>query len=428
MKYNQRDLKVRQLHFGLGRFHKAHQAFYVHRLVESQLAIDWGIASMSLRSPDASDSLRQAGCEYNLMIASATGAKIEKIGVIRETIFPLKMRGRERLQDVFRSEDLKLITLTITEKGYMSTEPESAIGLLCDGLARRMRVNGQPLTILSCDNLSKNGDLLRNQVYSIATPELSRWLDANVSFPNTMVDRIVPATTPEHHKAFTKITGSDDSELVATEDFCQWIIEDKFLGERPPLEKVGVEIVKDVLPYEKMKLRLLNAAHSYLAYAGQLEGYQYVHHAIEDPVLNKAVRELWFETMKAVPLPEEKLRDYCQKLLERFRNPFLMHSLKQIAMDGSQKIPIRIIESISESARRGEVVDARMKVVRAWLSYIAHFAQKNWSHLEGQDPLFAQIPELKNARSSEHVLEILIGKTKIFEALKDYPELLSKLA
>jgi fructuronate reductase len=428
MKYDARLLKIKQLHFGVGRFHKAHQAFYNHRMLEAGLTQDWGLASMSLRSPDASDSLRIAGCQYHLMMASASGAKIEKIGSIRETLFPLKMRGRERMQDIFKSNDLRLVTLTITEKGYLSTEPDSAISLLYDGLERRRKVDGAPLTIISCDNLSKNGDLLKSKVYSLASSEMLSWLEKNVSFPNSMVDRIVPETTSEHRQAFKKITGSDDSELVATEEFTQWIIEDKFAGEKPPLEKVGVELVADVLPYEKMKLRLLNAAHSFLAYAGQLEGYQYVHHAIDDPVLNKTVRALWNETLQVVPLPKEKLQSYCERLQNRFRNPFLMHSLKQIAMDGSQKIPIRIIESIRESALRGETVEARSKVVNAWLRYITHYASRNWAHLDGQDPLFTAVPELKTARSTEHTLEILTNKTQMFAPLAEFPRILSSFA
>ncbi len=421
MKYDARFLKIRQLHFGVGSFHKAHQAFYNHRMLEAGLTKDWGLASMSLRSPDASDSLRIAGCAYHLMMAGASGLSVEKIGSIRETLFPQKMRGRERMQDIFKSEDLRLITLTITEKGYLSTAPDSAIALLYDGLDRRRKVGGGPLTIVSCDNLSKNGDLLKSKVYSLAADEIRSWLDKNVSFPNSMVDRIVPATTDEHHQLFKKQTSLDDSELVATEDFTQWVIEDKFAGEKPPLEKVGVEFVSDVLPYEKMKLRLLNAAHSFLAYAGQLEGYQYVHQAIADPVLNKAVRELWLETLQVVPLPKERLESYCEQMQDRFRNPFVMHSLKQIAMDGSQKIPIRIIESIRESALRGESVESRSKVVNAWLRYITHFASKNWAHLYGQDPLFSEVHELKNTRSLEQTFEILTSKTKVFAPLSEFP-------
>lgn len=398
----------RILHLGLGRFHRGHQAVYYQRL--SRLGESWGVVSLSMRSPGARDELRGVNCRYPVLELGRDKEEVVLVEPIREALDATQ--DIEKVLEYFCDPKIELITLTITEKGYClksdgtldrensgikhdltrPSHPQTAIGLLSLGLSLRREKISQGLTILSCDNLRENGVKLKKALYEFSSPELRDWLEKNVSFPNTMVDRIVPALDPVKESQFEKNYHlSAKSHLIATETFSQWVIEDHFKGARPHLEKVGVEFVKDVRPYEEMKLRLLNASHSYLAYAGILKGHTFVHEAVSDPELKKDIEELMLK--EVAPLlqlpPGFDVVRYSQSLLERFTNHKLPHQLRQIAMDGSQKIPQRILPSLFEARKRGTPHEVLTKAIHAWLDFL-------WSERNQKidDPMSAEFLKL----------------------------------
>lgn len=385
------DTKI--IHLGLGRFHRGHQAVYLERLCE-KIDKSWGVVSCSMRSPGARDELRNVHHRYPVVEFNESGSHIIWVESIQKALDATE--DRDELLSYFQSNEIELVTLTITEKGYCLNgkgeldlnnsaisndlkhplEPKSAIGILALGLRTRSEMQSNPITVLSCDNLRENGRKLERalQTYleKLEWGNVLSWLKMNASFPCSMVDRIVPSLKPEktleleHLFQFTH-----PSELIATESFSQWVIEDNFKGGKPSLEKVGVQFVKDVTAFEDMKLRLLNAAHSYLAYQGQLKGHQFVHEAMKDQELVTDLRALMLE--EVAPLLETPegvdFKQYVESLLKRFQNPYLPHELRQIAMDGSQKISQRWLPSLIEAQKRGTSREILLKAVKAWLEF-----------------------------------------------------------
>lgn len=430
----------RILHLGLGRFHRGHQAVYYQRLSELT-GEKWGVVSLSMRTPGARDELRSVNFSYPVLEMSAGEPQMVKVESIREAL-DLK-EDSEKILEYFCDKRISLITLTITEKGYClksdgsfdlshpqiqhdlshPESPQTAIGLLYHGLKLRMETLTHGLTILSCDNLRENGHKLRAALMAFTHAQnhekLQNWLDQYVSFPNTMVDRIVPSLTPEKTVELeTTFHLPKQSQLIATETFSQWVIEDNFKGQRPPLEKVGVEFVRNVRPYEEMKLRLLNASHSYLAYAGTLKGYKFVHEAVSDTELKNDLEALMLkEVAPLLEIPDNfNVHGYCMSLIERFKNNKLPHQLRQIAMDGSQKIPQRILPSLILATQSDSSRTVLIKALSAWLNFV-------WSELDQQidDPLSSQFTALKRESKSIWLEGML--QLDLFKALHDYPEL-----
>ncbi|MEM7472719.1 MAG: mannitol dehydrogenase family protein [Pseudomonadota bacterium] len=358
----------RILHLGLGNFHRAHQAWYTQNAGDG-----WNITGVSLRSPNIRDALAPHGYDYTLAIRDAGGERLEKMTVLEDILFA-KEQSEQVLEAIAKAD---LITLTITEKGYclgpdnrlnkshpeieqdLSGELTSAIGYLAHGLARR----DTPVTVMSCDNLSANGHALESALREFAALA-SLDLPVGLTFPSTMVDRITPATTPALSTHIAAL-GLPDAAPVETETFSEWVIEDTFAGPRPAWEKAGAQIVKDAAPFELRKLRLLNGAHSALAYAGLLKGYDYVHEAIADPDLRAMVEGIFTEASKTLPSAVETL-SYRAALLSRFENPNLHHKLRQIAMDGTQKLPVRLLGTIHDLG--GDAPNCR-KGVAAWIDF-----------------------------------------------------------
>jgi mannitol-1-phosphate/altronate dehydrogenase len=271
---------IRILHLGLGRFHRAHQAVYYQNLFE-QFGEKWGVVSFSMRSSDARDELRRAHNHYPVVQFSKDESLLQWIDVIRASYF--MKEDHDQFLKAMASPDLAMVTLTVTEKAYVGTD---LYELLYEGLRHRQAID-RPLTVLSCDNLQENGSKVKTGVLKVARESgdasMAAWIEKSVTFPNSMVDRIVPALTPERVTVLQAQFKTDNQEILATEIFSQWVIEDRFAAARPPLEKVGVQIVSDVRPFEEVKLRLLNASHSLIAYAGLLKNYRFVHEAIHDP-------------------------------------------------------------------------------------------------------------------------------------------------
>lgn len=377
------------VHLGLGAFHRAHQAVYVDDCLTREGG-DWRILAASLRSPASPDALRAQDGLYTVAVDDGQAIARRVIGAIADAVHA--PREPERLLAALASPATKLVTLTVTEKGYCHRPGDGALdeehpdirhdlaaaeasrsvpGLLAAGLRLR-RDGGGPVTILSCDNLADNGALLRRVLLDFAGRRdagLARWIEREVAFPRSVVDRIVPATTPEQIARLDAECGYRDEALVVSEPFTQWVVEDRFATPMPDLTAAGVHIVPDVALYARAKLRMLNAAHSLLAYAGLLDGCTFVHEAVARPALRDAARRLMLE--EAAPLlglgAGFDAVGYADALLARFGNPALAHRLEQIACDGSQKLPERIVPTLAANLERGGPTAAAALTVASWI-------------------------------------------------------------
>jgi fructuronate reductase len=336
---------VRILHLGIGAFHRAHQAVVFDDL-------GWGVAGASLRSGAVRDAMAPQDCLYSLVV----GEEVRVIGAVREVLI-------EGLAARIASPETKLITLTVTEKGYL---PGShAIALLAEGLAQRRA----EITILPCDNLPSNGEKLREAVLA-AAGDRAEWIAGHCAFPQTMVDRIVPATEEADIEALAGRIGLIDRAMVKAEPYFQWVIEDRFLGQRPDFEVAGVRLAADIGPWEDAKLRLLNGAHSAIAYLGGLAGVEFVHRFVADPACRRFVEALWDEAGTTLsPPPGLDIGSYRAALMQRFANAALQHRTRQIAMDGSQKLPQRLLAPIAGRLERGQEIDALALAVAAWMRW-----------------------------------------------------------
>ena len=383
------------VHFGVGNFHRAHQAWYTQRL-NNQIEEPWSIVGVSLVRPYMRDAMQAQSFDYTLLTKDSSGTQAETVSAIDRIL--VAAENPDSVVDAIASPSTTVVTLTITEKGYhvcssdggldtghasvarelesVSTEnpqPETALGYLVFGLLKRMEQGGGPLTIISCDNLSDNGRVLEGQVRTFASlvrPELVEFLDSSVSFPNTMVDRIVPATTPDLVDEVYRLTGKKDAAPVSTEAFSEWVIEKRFAGNIPRWDLVGATFVDDVSGFEMRKLSLLNGAHSLLAYGGLLSGHRYVHEAIADEQLRNLAMRLMEEATETLPSSiKGQTSDYQDALFERFANPSLKHELSQVAMDGSLKLPLRIIPTLQNSGKEPSKSAAFLALVY-WLAFV----------------------------------------------------------
>jgi fructuronate reductase len=370
----------RIVHLGLGNFHRAHQAWYTARA-----GGDWCITGVAMTRPDLRDALAPAGFAYTLAIQGPDGV----------TRTPMRVHDRvlvlpEDPDAVIRAiadPATHIVTLTVTEKGYgfghdgqldlahpaiaadlAGTTPQSAIGVLTRGLMARA-MSGRPITLISCDNIGNNGRKLRAGILRFAQAagaDLGDYMQMRVGCPNTMVDRITPATTD----ALRREMG--EPAPVLTEAFSEWVIEDTFTTPRPDWAAAGAVITQDVAPFEMRKLHLLNAAHSLLAYGGLLRGHSHVHEAMADPVLARAVAGLWDEATAIVPTDiHDTLPAYRRALDARFAVAAMRHRLDQIAMDGSQKMPVRIIPILKARLARDDGAPQAIFAIAAWLAYLA---------------------------------------------------------
>lgn len=388
------------VHLGVGAFHRAHQAAYVDDCLAAGEA-DWGITGVSLRSTDTRDALTPQDGLYTLAIRSGGTEKLQVIGSIGAMLVAPEDPGA--VLAALTDPHTRIVTLTITEKAYLRAAgggldaahpdivhdlanremPKTAHGFLTEALARRRAAGTPPFTVLCCDNLPANGVTLHRLLTEFAALRDARLgvksdagiadhIAHQVAFPSSMVDRIVPATTDADRARIAEELGVEDAWPVMTEPFCQWVVEDKFPTGRPAWEQFGVTMVRDVGPFEDMKLRLLNGSHSAIAYLGLLSGHATVDRAFADPAIRQFVDALWAE---AIPtLPEDAGLDtsaYTAELAERFSNTALAHRTAQIANDGSQKLPQRIIASAIECLEAGTELVHLTLVVAAWIAACA---------------------------------------------------------
>lgn len=395
------------VHLGIGAFHRAHQAVYTEET-------GWGICGITQRSPAVAAQLLPQDGLYSVLTRDASGASASVIGAVREVL-----TGDATVSRI-ADPAISVVSLTVTEKGYRhdpatgrlrfdeetlldltGQPPRTVIGRLVGGLARR----DAPVTVLCCDNLPSNGRLLRGLVEEYAARAGVRFA-CDVTFPSTMVDRIVPATTPADLAEASRLLGVEDLGVVVTEPFRQWVIEDAFAGPRPAWEKTGATLTGDVAPYETMKLRLLNGSHSLLAYLGSR--FTYVSEAVAE--LGDVVRRFMDEDVTpTLDVPDGfDLAAYKTSLLERFANPALRHRTAQIAMDGSQKLPQRLLGVIRDRLAAGAQPRWAALAVAAWMRHVVLAA-----HLD--DPLEDRLKTAVAGRSAPgEVVDALLSVTEIF--------------
>lgn len=392
--YDRAQVSPGVVHLGIGAFHRAHQAVVFDDLIRSGDP-RWGIRAASLRSPAVRDRMAPQDGLYGLVVRDGARARSRIIGAIRDVA--VAPEAPAALVETLAAPDTHLVTLTVTEKGYKLdpvsgrllegdadldadlaslAEPRTAPGFLTAALARR-RARGLPaLTAISCDNIPNNGQRLREAVLAVAEAHdgrLADWIASHAAFPQTMVDRIVPATTEDDIAALAAQTGVIDRAMVKTEPFLQWVIEDRFSGQRPDFESVpGVQVTRAVAPWEQAKLRLLNGAHSTIAYLGGLAGIAFVHEFVARPAGARLVEDLWDEAETTLsPPPGLDIDAYRRALMARFANPALQHLTRQIAMDGSQKLPQRLLEAIVVRLERGQPIEMLALGVAAWMRWQA---------------------------------------------------------
>ncbi|MEO9339808.1 mannitol dehydrogenase family protein [Mesorhizobium sp. SB112] len=389
MAYRPEDHGTGIVHIGVGAFHKAHQAVYTDTAIAAKGG-DWRILGVSLRSTEVAATLNPQGGRYTLVTRDEKGDHARIIGSIAKVI--VAPHSHEAVIAAIADSSTKIVTLTVTEKAYgidrasggLDVEhpaiahdltdpdaPTGVVGFLVAGLKRRMETAGGALTILCCDNLPENGKIVSQLVLDFsrrtdALPE--EWISQNVRFPSSMVDRITPASTPRTFADAESLTGYSDNAAVETEPFTQWVIEDDFTAGRPAWEAGGALFVKDVTPYEKMKLRLLNGTHSLLAYAGFLAGHETISEAVCDASLARLAERQMIAAANTLP-PIPGIDRYRAELLERFSNKAIRHLTYQIAMDGTEKLPQRILAPLAETVVNGGDTRPFCFAIAAWMRY-----------------------------------------------------------
>ncbi|SEK34760.1 mannitol dehydrogenase family protein [Pacificibacter marinus] len=413
LSYDRSHLRPRAVHLGVGAFHRAHQQGYyddLARLNQSQNN-DWGVVGINLTPPDLSATHTAQNGFYSVLTEDGDGADCRRIGTL------LKLHDATSAASV-SWDDIEFVTLTITEKGYCHHSgsmdldvdkvaqdlaspqtPQTAIGYLAWMLERRRQAAGGPITLASCDNVADNGLLLASVLRDYvarAFPALSGWLDANVTFPTSMVDRIVPAMSSASQARLEAACGYHDGLGVVAEPFRQWVIEDRFASARPAFEKVGVQIVDTLAPYEHMKHRLLNGLQSSYAELGRLCGHEGSHGAATDPDLESWAGVFLASQAATLDCPQgENLSDYGQTSLKRLQNPTIHHPLNQIASDASFKLPQRIGAPAAERIAQGMSAEPQAMVLAGW-AFQAGETHPDSGGVITMDPLGATIAALRN--------------------------------
>ncbi|WGL15773.1 mannitol dehydrogenase family protein [Microbulbifer bruguierae] len=391
--YNPSELGCGIVHIGIGNFHRAHQAVYVDEILR-QSGGDWRITAVSLRNPDMRDRMQSQNCLYTLCERTADRENLRVVGAVAKVL--VAPENPTAVIDALAAKSTSVVTVTVTEKGYClkpggreldlshpeivhdvlhPAAPKTLVGFLL-AACRLRRDRGLPgFNLLSCDNLSDNGALLRDCLLSAARLQdssLVSWIAQEVGFCSTMVDCMVPATSDDIAENIQSHAGYRDTACLLSENFRQWVIEDNFVAPTPDWRSAGASVVADVAPYERMKLRLLNGSHSALAFLGALRGYTYIYEAATDRQIRWFVMALMRREMLSTleALPDIDLEQYCTTLLDRFSNPSVPYTCQQVASDSSQKLPQRILEPIAERSRRGEQSPLLTGVVAAWLGYL----------------------------------------------------------
>ncbi|MCB1777019.1 MAG: mannitol dehydrogenase family protein [Candidatus Competibacteraceae bacterium] len=435
--YDRARLERGLVHLGLGAFHRAHQALYTEAALETG-DLRWGILGVSLRGTAVPATLKPQDSLYSVFERHGETVYGQIVGAVREVAHaPSEL---ETVLNAIADPAVQVITLTVTEKGYCQhpasgeldtthsdvchdldapSAPRGTLGVLGEGIRRRPRY--APLTVLCCDNMAANGDTVRRllmQYASLVDGELAQHIETTVAFPNSMVDRIVPAATLESLAWAEKHLGLRDEAAIVCEPFKQWVIENRFAGERPAWEHGGALLVNDVRPYQALKLRLLNGTHSSIAYLGQLRGLEMVADVMTDPSLGLFVRRLMTEDLCATvsaPMGYD-VHAYCTDLLRRFENPTLAHRTEQIAMDGTQKVPVRWLPALRESLAAGIERPFLERALAAWLHYLVVGVSESGQVLRINDPGAPALAERLRtaAKDAETAVRTALGHASVF--------------
>lgn len=435
--YDRQLLRSHIVHFGFGAFHRAHQALLTNRVLNAKGG-DWGICEISLFSGDVLMSqLRAQDHLFTVLEKGAEGNQPIIVGAVHECL-NAKLDSLAAIIEKFCEPQVAIVSLTITEKGYCidpatgkldmqnarilhdlenPAEPHSAPGILVEALHRRRERGLAPFTVLSCDNIPDNGHVVKNAVLGMAqkrSSELAGWIDTHVSFPGTMVDRIVPAATDETLAEITRELGVEDPCAISCEPFIQWVVEDNFVAGRPEWDVAGVQLVQDVLPWEQMKLRMLNGSHSFLAYLGYLAGYPHINECMQDASFREAARLLMLnEQAPTLRITGVDLTAYADSLLDRFANPALRHRTWQIAMDGSQKLPQRMLDGIRVHLERKSAWPLLALGVAGWIRYISGVDERG-NPIDVRDPLGDKIRAIVENTSDTDRVNALLGLNEVF--------------
>ncbi|MGJ5090732.1 mannitol dehydrogenase family protein [Bradyrhizobium oligotrophicum] len=435
--YDRAAITTGIVHLGLGAFHRGHQAVYTDALLKHDPR--WGILGVSLRSPDTRDALAPQGGLYSVTASDGAGRQRRIIGAL--TGLAVAPEDPAALLARLADPAIRILSTTVTEKGYSHDpatgalrvddpdilhdslnlgHPRSTLAFIVGGLQLRRQRGLQPYTVLACDNLPANGHTLRGLVIAFAglvDRDLAAWITDNIRFPSTMVDRIVPATTDADRADVGAALGLDDAWPIVTEPFSQWVIEDDFAGARPAWDVSGAQFVRDVAPFELMKLRLLNGAHSTIAYLGYLMGCETVAAAMAEPELAGLVEDMMREevTPTLPALGGFDVAAYRAALLQRFRNPALKHKTAQIAMDGSQKLPQRLLGTIGDRLARGLPITRLALAVAGWIRYVSGTDERG-QPIALRDPLAAQLRALADEAGpvASRLTPALLSLTSVF--------------
>jgi mannitol 2-dehydrogenase len=431
------------VHFGVGAFHRAHQAMYHDRLMNDGLALDWGICGVGVMPADLrmKEALVAQDGLYTLVVKHPDGAYEPRIiGSIVEYLFAPD--DPERVIETMAAPSTRIVSLTVTEGGYNihhvtgefdnanpavnadlqpGATPRTTFGFVTEALRRRRNRGVAPFTVMSADNLQGNGHLAHRVFSAFArqrNPELADWLDREVQFPNSMVDRITPVTTEADRELVRELFGVDDKWPVVCEPFTQWVLEDSFSDGRPPYEDAGVQVVDDVGPYELMKLRLLNASHQALCYFGYLCGYRLVHDAAQDPLFRTFLLQYMDKeaTPTLSPVPGVDLDEYKHTLIERFSNPEVRDTIARLCADSSDRIPKWLLPVIREQLSQGGEISRSATVVASWARY-AEGIDEQGQPIEVVDPLKEKLMALA-ARNREDP-DAFIANRQVFGDLVD---------
>ena len=451
-----RQRRVRIVHLGIGAFHRAHQAYYTEE------SGDWGSCGVTQRSPRVAQQLAPQDCLYTLLVRDGADASPRVIGAVREVMYgggdPAAVAAR------IADPEVSVVSLTVSEKGYRydpatrrlrladeeiaadlaGRPPRTVIGQLTAGLAARAAagaVGAGPVTVVCCDNLPANGPTVRGLVLDYAQAWAARhpgaarpatvpdWIGAEVAFPATMVDRIAPATTGADRADVAALLGVRDLAAVVAEPFTQWVIQDSFAGPRPAWERAGAQLVPDVEPYEKVKLRMLNGTHSAVAYLGGLAGHEFIAGAVTDDVLAGYAQRLM--TTDIAPTltspPDTDLGDYAAQVLRRFGNTALRYRCAQVAMDGSQKLPYRLRDTIADRLAAGAVPVWATLAFAAWMRHVWTQRADDGRPFPVDDPMAdvfrARLAEAgvdgASAGQAGRVAEALLGISAVFGELAE---------
>jgi fructuronate reductase len=434
--YDRTTLRRGIVHLGLGAFHRAHQALYTEAAMASG-DTRWGIVGVSMRSKSVPGALIPQDLLYSVLEREDEDAHARLVGALHGALHAPTQLGE--VLDALADPQTHLVTSTVTEKGYSvhsatgeldvddegirhdlahPEAPASTIGLLFAGLRRRAR--GAPLTVLCCDNMASNGETLRKLVLQFANlvdADVAQHIERTIAFPSSMVDRIVPAATSESLDWAAQRLGVRDEAAIVCEAFSQWVIEDRFAGPRPAWERAGALLVNDVRPYQAMKLRLLNGTHSAIAYLGQLRDLETVSDAMRDPLIGPFVRRLMTEDLRstvAAPGGYDVLA-YCDQLLRRFENPSLAHRTQQIAMDGTQKVPVRWLPALRDSLDAGMELPLVERALAAWLHYLLTQRSDSGTVLAISDPGAAALgARMRAAQDTREAARAALAHTSVF--------------